>query len=141
MPNSSIRVGQTVHHGTEGIPWLQNCKYLFPLKEDSLRQSSSCEVMQNILIYLVQATLYFKCFLILCGVNTSIAFTLFYFWSFNAHLKSKYFLFLHQWSLVAALHNYNNPDMVSLTVNVETCSQLILQHNAQKCWCVLNKAH
>lgn len=77
MPNSSIRAGQTVHYGADLIPWLQNCKYLFPLKEDSLTQSSSCEMMQNILIYLVQAMLYFKCFLILCGVNTSIPFTLF----------------------------------------------------------------
>lgn len=48
MPNSSIRVGQTIHCGAEIISWLQDYKYLFPLTEDSLTQSSSQEVMQNI---------------------------------------------------------------------------------------------
>lgn len=48
MPKSSIRVGQTAHYAVEFISWLQNFKYLIPLKEDSLTQSSSYEVVQNI---------------------------------------------------------------------------------------------
>lgn len=126
------------------ISWLQDCKYLFPLKEDSLTWSSftlhSREVMKNIRktnLLDPSAILYFKCFLILCGVNTSICFTLFSLWSFHAHLKPKYLFLLHQWSLLATLHNCH-PGMVSLPVNVITCSLLILQQNIQKCWCTLN---